>query len=71
MHLVMVAAYPAPGAAPVNGAVATTRLVSALGRCGVESRLSRPLPNVTKREPSSSGNVSGSSRSRPTADGRC
>ena len=43
MRLVMVAAYPAPGAAPVGGPqVATTRLVSALGRCGVEITVVAP-----------------------------
>jgi glycosyltransferase involved in cell wall biosynthesis len=39
----MVAAYPAPGAAPVGGPqIATTRLVSALGRCGVEITVVAP-----------------------------
>jgi glycosyltransferase involved in cell wall biosynthesis len=39
----MVAAYPAPGAAPVGGPqIATTRLVSALSRCGVEITIVAP-----------------------------
>src|SRR5437879_4232157 len=39
----MVAAYPAPGAAPVGGPeIATTRLVSALGRCGLEITVVAP-----------------------------
>ena len=43
MRLVMVAAYPAPGAAPVGGPqIATTRLVSALSRCGVEITIVAP-----------------------------
>src|SRR5438874_2056554 len=39
----MVGAYPTPGAAPVGGPqIATTRLVSALGRCGVEITVLAP-----------------------------
>ena len=43
MRVVMVGAYPTPGAAPVGGPqIATTRLVSALGRCGVEITVLAP-----------------------------
>jgi glycosyltransferase involved in cell wall biosynthesis len=45
----MVGAYPTPGAVPVGGPqVATTRLVSALGRCGVE--ITVVAPSIERRE---------------------
>jgi glycosyltransferase involved in cell wall biosynthesis len=50
VHLVMVAAYPAPGAAPVGGPqIATTRLVSALGPCGVEITVVAPAERREER----------------------